>query len=64
MTSGEKLNIILNEENHVNNTPSHKSNHPDTGKNNPTKITVQTMHHQMKVVPTVEKEHSLSVTRL
>ena len=32
VTSGEQLNIILNEGNHLNNTASHKSNHAKTGK--------------------------------
>ena len=32
IASGESLNMILNEGNHLNNTPSHKSNHAETGK--------------------------------
>ena len=32
ITLGEQLNMILNEGNHLNNTPSHKSNHAETGK--------------------------------
>ena len=30
--SGEQLNMILNEGNHLNNTPSHESHHAETGK--------------------------------
>ena len=33
ITSGEQLNMILNDGNYLNNTPSHKSNHAETGKN-------------------------------
>ena len=32
ITSGEQLNMILNEGNPLNNTPSHKSNHTENGK--------------------------------
>ena len=32
ITLGEQLNMILNEGNHLNNTPPHKSNHAETGK--------------------------------
>ena len=64
ITSGEQVNKILNEGNHLNNTPSHKSDHAETGKkssyrNNGAKITVQIIRHKTRVIPTTEKGHSL-----
>ena len=47
--------MILNEGNDRNYTPSHKSNHADNGKKNRIEITVQTIPHKMKVVPSAEK---------
>ena len=46
-----------NEDNHLNNIPSRKSDHQ-------VEIKVQTIRQKMKVVPTTEKGHSLSVTQL
>ena len=58
ITSGEQLNMILNESNHLHNTPSHESN-LKLGKNHLIEIMVQTIHHKMRVIPTTEKGHSL-----
>ena len=57
MISGEQLNMILNEGNHLNNTPSHESNHAET--NHQIEITVQTIRHKVRAIPTTEKRHSL-----
>ena len=59
ITSGEQLNMILNEGNPLNNTPSHKSNHTENGKNHRIEITVQTIRHKIRVISTTEKGHSL-----
>ena len=61
---GEQINMVLNEGNHLNNTPSHKSNHAETGKNNQIEITMHVIRHKMKVVLTTERGYSLSVSRL
>ena len=59
ITSGEQLNMILNESNPLNNTPSHKSNHTENGKNHGIEITVQTIGHKIRVISTTENGHSL-----
>ena len=46
-----------NEGNHLNDTSPHKSDHQ-------IEIKVQTVSQKMKVVPTTEKGHSLSLTQL
>ena len=57
--------MILDEGNHLNNTPSHKRNYAgkkiwkNWEKNHPIKITVQTTRHKIRVIPTTEKGHSL-----
>ena len=52
--------MILNRGDHLNNTPSHKSNHAETGKKSHLiEITVQTISHKMRVIPTTEKGHLL-----
>ena len=61
ITSREQLNMVLNEGNHLNNKPSHKSNHAGKNwkKNHRIVITAQTIPHKMRVIPTTEKGHSL-----
>ena len=59
ITSGEQLNMILNESNPLNNTPSHKSNHTENGKNHGIDRTVQTIGHKIRVISTTENGHSL-----
>ena len=57
--------MILDEGNHLNNTPSHKRNYAGKknleklGKKSSEKITVQTTRHKIRVIPTTEKGHSL-----
>ena len=61
--SGEQLNMILNEGNHLNKTPSHKINHAEIGKKNHwIEISVQTIRHKKRVIPITEKGHSLEKT--
>ena len=62
--SGEQLNMILNQGNRLNKTPSHKSNHADTRKKTHWMYIMQIIRLKMKVVSTTEKGHLLSVTRL
>ena len=62
--SGEQLNMILNQGNRLNKTPSHKSNHADTRKKNHWMYIMQIIRLKMKVLPTAEKGHLLLVTRL
>ena len=56
--------MILNQGNRLNKTASHKSNHADTRKKNHRMYIMQIIRLKMKVVPTTEKGHLLSVTRL
>ena len=63
-TSREQLNMILNEGNHLNNTPSHKSYHAESGKKSSNRNigTNHMLHNEGD--STTEKEHLLRVTLL
>lgn len=63
ITSGEQLNMSVNEGNHLNNNPI-KVIILTREINNWIKITIQVVHRKNKVAPTTEKRQSLLMTLL